>query len=175
MHEEDELVPLSELEEHAKKWFDETFPDRESMFVDAFSNGRYHEQEAAWWEIAERLTNAELGNLTLAAIKALIRGTVDCRDGANLKTIMDFYEAFAKYLRHQLKSFDDLAAPLKKFRELLLEKARKEGGPWWVDCVRGFSLVELALGARMGLWSHPILEPYEKAMRDMVKRPDEAE
>lgn len=170
MHDDDNLVSLSELEEHAKKCFGESFDTREKMYVDAFSNGRYHEEEPSWYEIASRLENANLGNLCLAAIKCLISGTIDCRDGDALKTIITFHEAMAKYLKGHLKDFSELSGAMLAFRRLLFENAEREGGSWFADVVRGFSLVEMAIEGRMGLWSSPTSSEYDSALSRIAPR-----
>lgn len=170
MSEDDKLVTLGELEAHAKKWFGEEFGTREEMYVDAFLNGRHHESEPYWWEIAARLVNDDLGNLTLATIKRLIGGGI--RDGSDLKAVMEFHEEMAHFLAGRLKSFDSFKAKLSAFREILFRVAIEDGGSWAYDVVRGFSLVELAIASRQGLQTYPTSSDYADVLRKVAPRHD---
>jgi hypothetical protein len=140
------------------------------MYVDAFLNGRHHESEPHWWQIAARLGNDDLGNLTLATIKRLIGGGI--RDGSDLKVIMDFHDEMAHYLAGGLKSFDSFKAKLLAFREILFRVAIEDGGSWAFDVVRGFSLVEMAIASRQGLWVSPLSGEYDSALRKVAPRHD---
>jgi hypothetical protein len=169
MDEYDDSKPMtvSELRAHAKKWFNESFENDGEMYVDAFSNGAYHEEEPLWYLIAEKLPNDDLTRLALSTVHVLIRGSVNHREGPTLTKIMEFTDALRKWMDGHLKTPDDILVPLKSFRAILIESAVKEANGWWIDTLRAFSLVDFAIHRRMGIFvdSNAYTDAMEKCAR----------
>jgi len=86
------------------------------------------------------------------------------------KTAMKFYDAFYKWTKNHLKSEKEILEPLREFRELLFKRATARMSVWWADMLRGFSLVDMAIQCRMGLWGHPIEMMYEQVLRKAIDK-----
>jgi hypothetical protein len=168
-HDDSKPMTVAELRAHAKKWFDENFENDGDMYVDAFSNGAYHEEEPLWYLIAEKLPNEDLTRLALSTVHILIRGSVDHREGPTLEKIMAFTDALRKWMDGHLKVADEILLPLTAFREILIASAVEEGRGWWIDHLRAFSLVDFAIHRRMGMWTSDIEYAYTSAMEKCAR------
>jgi hypothetical protein len=155
---------LYELREYAKKTWNEDHPDDESALKDAFDNGLFHEHEPDWNGIAAGLTDSLIVNLALSAMRPMVTGVGSSE--ADMKAIMEFYEALNKWSRKMLKAPEEILGPLDRLREALIKRAKGAKYAWWIEALRAFSLVDLGIRGRMGLHGYDIGIPYSDAIRE---------
>lgn len=164
----DGFPALRDIKRYAKETWGEDHPDDQSAFEDAFRNGMFHEEEPFWSHAAQYLPEEALRNFALTAIRLVVVGTSGGDD--DIKTAMKFYDAFYKWTKNYLKSEKEILDPLEEFREMLIRRVIAGGSAWWTDMLRGFSLVDMAIQTRMGLWGHPIETMYEQALRKAIDK-----
>jgi hypothetical protein len=128
----------------------------------------FHEEEPFWTYAAQALPEKSLLNFALTAMRLVVVGTGG--SDADTKLAMKFYDAFYNWTKNHLKSEKEILGPLAEFREMLFRRAIAGHSAWWADTLRGFSLVDMAIQTRMGLWGHPIETMYEDALRRAIDR-----
>lgn len=166
---ENEFPALRDIKALAKKNWGEEYDNDEDAFRDAFSNGIFHEEEPFWSDIAKSLTDKQLVNLAISAMRPLVVGEGGNHD--DTVTVMEFYSALNKWTRNHLKSLAEIEEPLAKFRDILIRRTKSaEISSWWIEVLRGFSLVDLAIHGRMGMWGHPTSEVYSQALRQTIDK-----
>jgi hypothetical protein len=165
-YEPDDFPALADIKTYAKETWGEDHPNDQSAFEDAFQNGMFHEEEPFWSYAAQALPEKSLLNFALTTIRLVVVGTG--ASDADTKLAMKFYDAFYKWTKNHLKSEKEVLEPLAEFREMLFRRAIADHSAWWADMPRGFSLVDMAIQIRMGLWGHPIETMYEVALRKAI-------
>jgi hypothetical protein len=143
----------------AKKNFNEEHFSEAEAFVDAFSNGDFHEEEFSWGAVSDCLSRDQVVSLFLPVCHGLIRGSVDHREGESLEAIMRLYTNLIKWQQNHLKEPADILSSLDEVRPYVLSLA-SEGG--WVEAKYFFQMLDYGVRRRMGLLTHPLDSAYSK-------------
>jgi hypothetical protein len=139
-----------------------------AAFQQAFSSGIFHEEEPYWSDVADSLTNGQIANLALSAIRPMVSGNIAQRDEPDWKLLMEFYQAMYKWFNGHLRSPTEILDPLQRFRSALISATVANKTPWWVEVLRGFSLVEFAITKRMGMHPIDISSIYDRAISECL-------
>lgn len=154
---------IDEMRRYAKESFNEEFENDAQMYIDAFRNGAFHEEEPDWYSIAGSLTDEQLANLALSAVRGVV-GAHPFEDSEELKTTMKFHAALNKYFGRRITGGPmEILEPLAEFREVLFQELKDPKNRGWAgNSVRGFMLVDLAIHRRMGIHGHNLSSTYDE-------------
>jgi len=156
-----EILPTPpELVQMAKQNWNEEFSSEAECFVNAFSNGEYHEEDFDWGGIGDALTKDQLVSLFLPVCHALIRGSVDHREGASLDAIMQLYSQLIKWQKNHLKEPADILVSLDTVRPYVL--ALVADTPAWSEAKYFYQTLDYGIRRRMGLATHPLDSAYRR-------------
>lgn len=144
------LMRLSDLKEHAKKSFNQTYATDGECFVDAFRYGEYHEERVDWHIVAKQLSRDALVDLWPAVCHWLIAGSAEHREGPTLALIIGVHEAIARWQCNQLEKPEDVLAPLAKVRELLTAELKADAKRWREVAIY-FVMLESGIRQSMGV------------------------
>lgn len=153
------LPTTKELLRIAKENCNEDSLSESECFVDAFSNGEFHEEEFSWAGVSDCLTRNQIVSLFLPVCHGLIRGSVDHREGDSLDAIMLLYTNLVKWQQNHLNEPADILSSLDEVRPFVLSLA-SEGG--WVEAKYFFQMLDYGIRRRMGLATHTLDFTYSK-------------
>lgn len=146
------LMSVSELRRYSKETHGHDHATDEEAFLDAYRYGAYHEDRVNWDRVAQRLSKDELADAWKAICHMLIAGSIENRDGANLKKLMELQEAIARWQDTALKSPEDLYGPLEAVGNLVV--AELPQGGYWRQIAIYFLILNSGIRQRAGV--HPI-------------------
>lgn len=156
----DEILPtLSELLRLSKEKWNEDHSSEAECFVDAFSNGEYHEEDFSWGDIASCLNANQLVSLFLPVCHALIRGATEHREGESLDAIMKLYSNLVKWQKHHLKDPMEILQSLDDVRPYVLKLSSESG---WIEGKYFFQMLDCGIRRRMGLTTHQLDSAYNE-------------
>lgn len=153
-----EILPTTtELLRLAKEKWDEDHTSEAECFVDAFSNGEYHEEDFSWGDIASCLNVNQIVSLFLPVCHGLIRGSVEHREGESLEAIMDLYSNLVKWQKNHLKDPREILQSLENVRPYVLNLSLESG---WIEAKYFFQMLDCGIRRRMGLTTHQLDSVY---------------
>lgn len=123
--------------------------------------------------IAETLTKPALVSIALATIRTFMKGgSMEVREGAGFQTIMSFYQSLQKWLTNATTDPNEVLQTLDSMRALLIKSAEEERTGWWIDTLRGFSLLDVGIRRKMGLRAWDEAHAYDNAIEDCCAKPE---
>ena len=153
------LPTTKELLRIAKKNFNNDSLSEAESFVDAFSNGEFHEEEFSWGALSDCLSRDQLVSLFLPVCHGLIRGSSDHLEGVSLNAIMRLYSSLVKWQQNLLKEPSEILSSLDEVRHFVLSLVSEEG---WVEAKYFFQMLDYGVRRRMGLVTNTLDFTYSK-------------
>lgn len=146
------LMSVSELRRYSKETHGHDHATDEDAFLEAYQHGAYHEDRVDWHRMASRLSTEDLVAVWKAVCQMLIAGSVENRDGENLKKLMQLQDTITRWQDTALKSSEDLYGSLEAVGDLVI--AELPQGGYWRQIAIYFLMLNSGIRQRAGV--HPI-------------------